>query len=474
MPNRVWGAGSVMDGNWGTNTCWTGDVVPQAGDDVIFDNTDDTNCLMNVAPAALGSMDVQAGYDGDIDTSDEDFSCGNMTFDGAGTVDCTSSQITCSGNWDGLHQAFTVGTSLLKMTGAAKTFSSAWNGRMNLEISGTISSVANPECNNITILNGGTYTIPAWTTLHVYGAMVVNIGGTLTGPANSVSNFRHGSSVTNAGTYSATATWTRDNVTIGNGTYGGTWNCENNDAGAGRTLTLGLAGGETIIFTAEVVFDADTGQTYTVDLNTNDPAVEFRGDVDITETGGGTLTWSKGSGSVTFAGAVGVQQYTDNTAAIQDLGTVYHDDNGYGSILQLLSDMECSNFFGVDGEFDVNGMQLDDHGALDWATGYLLSDPVGGDFVVGGNFTADAQDISGASGAWTLTVTGTAVASGAGKVKNSDASGGTEIDASAVPWEDTPPGGTNTNWNFGAVGAIMNQMQGANLGADLYNGSLLV
>jgi hypothetical protein len=49
---------------------------------------------------------------------------------------------------------------------------------------------------------------------------------------------------------------------------------------------------------------------------------------------------------------------------------------------------------------------------------------------------------------WTLTVAGTAVASGVGEVAYSDASGGTIIDASAGPWVNN---GDNDWWDFGEI-----------------------
>ena len=88
---------------------------------------------------------------------------------------------------------------------------------------------------------------------------------------------------------------------------------------------------------------------------------------------------------------------------------------------------------------------------MDWGSGSTITDPAEGVFTVAGAFTANGQDISGATAEWFLDVTGSAVASGVGDVANSNA-GGTEINASSGPWANS---GGNTNWNFGVVGLVI-------------------
>jgi len=117
--------------------------------------------------------------------------------------------------------------------------------------------------------------------------------------------------------------------------------------------------------------------------------------------------------------------------------------------LTLATDLTAGDFTLTAGTLDPAGYDITASGDMDWASGSVISDPVGSTILVGGNFTANGQDLSTASGAWTLTITsGTAVASGTGLVANCDASAGTEITAAAGPWTDS---GGNDNWNFGAV-----------------------
>ena len=119
-----------------------------------------------------------------------------------------------------------------------------------------------------------------------------------------------------------------------------------------------------------------------------------------------------------------------------------------GGTLTLTGPGTVASFAGTAGTLDPNGQTLECVGNMDWATGFVIADPADSTFEVGGNFTADAQDISGASAEWFLQVDGTAVASGNGKVAHSNANGvHTEIDASAGPWVPDEPN-TNTNWNF--------------------------
>lgn len=452
MANRIYGDGSNSppDGNWSTGANWTGDVKPQAGDDVIFrgaDADEDTNCLMDEAPAALGSMDVQAGYDGDIDFNDQSFSCGDMTLAGTGEVKCGSGTITCSGDFNNTTQGtFTRETSTFVFSGAGKTINTDSAARLyDVTVSGTTTGTIK-WANDFEITGSHTGNC------HTYSGSINVNGGTLAGAVNTMHSESGGGSITNSGTWSIANTRLERNITINAGTYGGSWGCTQD--WQDKTVTFG----GNCVFTGDVSFDANkgTGHTYTIDCATNDVSLEFQGDFTIKETGGDTLAWSKAAtGTVTFAKAAGTQEYTDSTAAIQDLGKVVHDGAG---TLKLLTEMECTTFDGDSGTFDPNGQTLDCSGNVDWDTGWDFigdADAMNGcTSTVGGNFTADGQTCKATAG-WTLTVTGTAVASGVGAVAHSNAGGGTEIDASAGPWTDN---GNNTNWNFGGAGPGVDEL----------------
>jgi len=325
------------------------------------------------------------------------------------------------------------------MDGTTKTIISSNSKDLhNLTVSGTVENSASTsfslDVNNDLVVSG---TLTLSEALMVLSGSINLTGGTIDGTDELVME----GGVFTAGTIgSGVSVIMRRNVTLNAGTYGGSsWVCE--AASGNRTLTLGSG---TFVFSGDITFDADvSGGTYAVDLGANNPDVEFQSSLTLDETGGGgaALTWIKSSGTVTFGGAT---TYQDNTAAgPQNLGDVDID----GTSLSLASNMDCDNFDGISGTLTSNSNTIDCAGNLNWTSGFIVSDVGGSTFLVGGNFTADGQTVNGLS-TWALTVTGTAVASGSGSVANSDASGGTEIDASAGPWTD---GGSNTNWDFGAV-----------------------
>ena len=107
--------------------------------------------------------------------------------------------------------------------------------------------------------------------------------------------------------------------------------------------------------------------------------------------------------------------------------------------------------FDVGDVFDPMGDAFTDIDDCDWPAGSDFDSAAdclnGSSWTIGGVFTADGQTLN-ATAVWYLTVTGLATASGVGSVAWCDASGGTEIDASEGPWDDS---GNNLGWNFGGI-----------------------
>lgn len=137
---RTWGAGSSMDGNWNTATCWTGDAVPGAGDAVTFDSTDVTNCAVNVDTAALASLTIAATYSGTITVGINQtgtkgtFSIAAGTYntngftDVVGAITVTGGTLTLGAStvtWTSFTA--TSGTSTINLNTAAISMSGAWN-----------------------------------------------------------------------------------------------------------------------------------------------------------------------------------------------------------------------------------------------------------------------------------------------------------------------------------------------------------
>jgi len=61
----VWDGESV-DNNWSNPTNWTGDTVPQAGDNVVFDSTSTKDCTVDITPPAVSSLKLLSGYTGTV------------------------------------------------------------------------------------------------------------------------------------------------------------------------------------------------------------------------------------------------------------------------------------------------------------------------------------------------------------------------------------------------------------------------
>ena len=454
MADKYW-VGDVssdweVTNNWSTSSGGAGNTIkPGVGDAAIFDGagTGDTACTLTAA-GSVASLSVTSGYSAKLDLATYNLtSAGDMTFDGTGEFDCGTGTITCSGNFDGKDQGtWTRGTSTLVMDGTAKT------------IIGDISK----DLYNLTI--SGTITLSATTVslLDVQGDLDIQVGATLTlnEQLRMVSTLERtftlsgdilGSDILqlirvvlthDGGSISSgTAVWLKSAssllMTGGSQTFGGTWTC----TPAAATPTL-LFGAGSFTFSGDVTFDAATAAgTYTINLGTNNPDINFEGDVTLSESLG-TLAWTKGTGDITFGGAT---DYTDSTAVIQVLGDVVVD----GTSLTLASEMECDDFTGTSGTLTLAGNTLDSGGNVSLASGFLFGDPAGGTIDMTGNFTADGNDLTAGSATWYLTVGGaSAVASGSGDVDYCDADGGTEITASAGPWTDS---GNNTNWDFGGA-----------------------
>ena len=469
MADNIWdNSGADNDGNVAAN--WSLERVPTGTDVAVFDhNTTDDNCTFSGVISCAG-MRFDNAYAGVVDAVTFDIALGASGLDctggGSATLDLGSGKWTCSGNWDDNDigtKTYSAGSEVELSSGTLATGYDAGDAFYDLTIAGNVAAekfrcvnmlTANVGC---TLTANGTYRFASITcngTInhgHTYPCSLTN-GCTITVGAS-------GAMIGG----SATSRWTLGhNGTIDN-SAGGTWSIQNTllkgrDINIKGTfactdlLTLsGLyvyGGAWNFVFSGDVTFNCDfkvdgttsTGSDIVVDAATHDVNVTFNGDVDFAEDNSAISFSEPATGTVTFDG---MTAYNDSTAAGINLGDV--EVSGY---LQLDSNMECDEFSTIGtGTIDPNGQTLTANDPMDWTTGFQVADPVGSTFSVGGNFTANAQDISGATGEWFLQVTGTAVASGEGDVAYSNAAGFTEIDASAGPWTDS---GNNTNWGFGA------------------------
>ena len=146
---------------------------------------------------------------------------------------------------------------------------------------------------------------------------------------------------------------------------------------------------------------------------------------------------------------------TITSASGKDVNNLTID--GASTVITLSTNIGCAVFTGTNGTFDLNEKTLAASGNMVLAAAFnfvTAADVMNGcTITVGGNFTADGQAMS-ATASWTLTVTGTAVASGTGSVAYSNASAGTDITASSGPWTDN---GNNVKWDFWPAGRGMDK-----------------
>ena len=329
--NNVWSSAGSTDGNVAGN--WSLGWVPKAGDVAYFDATSVVNCTFSAA-VSPDAINVTAAYSGDVDFNDKAITTtGDQTYDGTGTVDCGASVITCSGNFDNVHQTWTKGTSVVVMDGTGKNILLTKNQLLyDLTISGSITlsyAYFYGSCNDLIVTVSGTFTVNA---PFRASTIVIASGGILAG-SNAIGSI---TTISNAGTIqgaitlncftlsntdtiqgTATITWNTTftntgtigatvtinacanagNSTINGGTHGGTWSIERG-TGFGRSCTF--AGNCT--FTGDVTCsDTFATSSFTID-NSGNHDLTFQGDLTLSEVGG-TITWTKGTGTITISGA---------------------------------------------------------------------------------------------------------------------------------------------------------------------------
>lgn len=470
--NNTWDASTDNDANTASN--WDQNRVPTTGDIAVFDSaTTSANCNLSGNISCDGIAFANA-YAGTIDAVTSDVTLGTAglvcTNGGSATIDMgTGSTWTCSGPWN--HKdigTLTYGTSTVVMDTDGTVITGA-DGKdlYNLTISAnvTLSSATTTRQrvkNAATIASGKTFTLSdelyldnsditvngevAGTATLRFLHSVITIAATGTVSVSTVTGSYL--TITNSGgTWSATSSTVNYDTALDGGTYGGT--CLFRHAAGGTHYFR--ADGD-ITFTGAVEFRADSsGQTYTIN-NSGNHAIDFKGDVDFTETTG-TLDYSGGTGTLTLSGTNN-QIITTPSGWIDVVDAIVINKTA-GDVTGPANGLYATSFTGTStgtGTFDPNGGIYDFTGNCSWAAAFHFASAAdtmnGSDWQIDGNFTADGQTLNATAG-WDLDVTGTAVASGAGDVEYSTA-GGTTI--TATSWND---GGNNTNWDFG--GAVAEQ-----------------
>ncbi|MFA6510106.1 MAG: DUF2341 domain-containing protein, partial [Candidatus Peribacteraceae bacterium] len=228
-------------------------------------------------------------------------------------------------------------------------------------------------------------------------------------------------------------------IALASGKYNSILRVSNED----QASTLRLPSGNFIIG-GNASFNAQSN-TLVID-NVNNPAITFLGDVIVTETSS-TLTWTKGTGTITLSGAT--------AQSVNLLGKSVEDvviNKTHGTV-QLTGTGTLDSLLVSSGTIDFNGKAITTVGGLTiGATGQVNPAGLpGSSLIVGGNLslTGEAGDLLNlsATGSWTLNVTGTATASYA-TVKGGDASAGATVSAKTSVTDQ----GYNKNWDFDVSG----------------------
>jgi len=298
VANNVWDASTDNDGNVAAN--WSLGWVPKAGDVMVFDSaTTNDNCTFSGAVTCDGLAFANT-YTGTINFNGHAMGFGTSDFLGANggsaTVNCAASTITCSGNFDNKDiGTWTRGTSTLVLSGSG-TFTGSQN-LYNVTVSGTYTILLGSEIDAY----GTTLTISGALTcngkLYSRSGNTLTISGTLSGTGNAILQGHTFAEM--SGTYSIddTSMYVGSDIAFtltGNATLGGDWVFRY--AGA---LTFGS---HEYTFSGAVKFDPIAAGVLTIANGTNSPDLVFEGDVTVGEMTG-TVTWTKGTGSITISGA---------------------------------------------------------------------------------------------------------------------------------------------------------------------------
>jgi hypothetical protein len=404
---------SVVDYGTGTVT-FNGSVTP---------SIDITGLTATPTHSGAALWIIDGNYDVDLNATNARNYLGGSTGSGGLTINSSKSLTINAGGGSYWYQ-----DGICSVSGTINNNNSKylWPDDLRFKANGTFNNTGG---SGIIIWSGrvGVSEFDATFTCNVSnGLIIINNSDLAAGDYGCAIEIRGGTCELAAGTYEFTS-FTVNNI------YGAT--------------TLDLTAGTTINLTTSLtVTSVSTLVINSTAANTN---WTIPGNIIFTETSG-SITWNKGTGTITLNGT-GAQSIDTDNKALEDI--VINKASGDTTLTSALTTDSFTGTSTGTGKFDPNGQTLTIPGNCSWASAFdFLADADalnGCTWDIGGNFTADGQTLN-ASASWALEVDGTAVASGTGAVAYSDASGFTEITASAGPWTDN---GNNSNWDFGGAPA---------------------
>jgi len=302
---ETFGGGGSLVWNKGTGTITFAGATDQ---NVEFDSQTLENVVVDKSAGTLTltgnltceSFETLSGNSGNVDLATFDLTCNDLILDGSGDWDYGSGSHTISGDLNSVNLSGTYedGASTVTLDGTNNTFAHGGGDAFrNLVIDGMIAIKAGSDTSvlgTLTVNLGATLTLSS-KYLVVYGGGACN--GTIEGTNKiylylSGGNFTlGGSSDMNIETY-----YRPDGFSIGPGNWNAAVRFYNN--GSTRTATM-LAG--TYTFNSAVYFYITGSGDIAVDNSAN-PDFVFKSDVTRIGSGGGGLTWTKGTGTITWDG----------------------------------------------------------------------------------------------------------------------------------------------------------------------------
>jgi hypothetical protein len=468
---------SDVDGSGNNPNNWSLGHVPVTGEVAIFNNTSDSGCTFTEGIICDGIW-ATTGYDGNINFGDGiTYYIGDsgLIFDHAGNLDWGSCTFVCSGDLDQRDVSNpTYDTSKIILAGDGKNWYCSYGEFFHMiaiasgvnikqegdsgycyggiDVSGTLDlTTAGSWCaayyanRGINVYDGGAITGVGYIQDTSSGPVNLNPGGTISCAKLVIKD-------SSVNTYPSTGNYdcliecicsqTSSKKTI---FPSGTIICDSFEVSTSNTADYVvdlLTNPCNLIVEGNFTFDIDSAGDIWIGISGNNSTFEIQGDVVDEVTGGGVVNWDKGSASpeITFTNTS--NQTIDFPDSATGLGPLEFDKAaGTGT---LSSDLICDSLTLTTGVVDWAGYTIGTVNNFtqtegDWVGSSLSGTTFNISVDLGGRRIIKKMD---SPGTWYLNMTGSTSVTNA-SVKNSDASGGSEI----IPTSCTNLGG-NVNWAF--------------------------
>lgn len=463
---RYWISSST--GNWNSASNWAlssggtgGASVPNSSTNVIFDSGGNGDCIINAA-VDIASLTMNIGHTGTVDNN---LSPQTILIRGdvnllapTGVVNMGSATWTVNGHWTSRNLGILNRNSstLVMQNTSQKTMAIKTSGGQSLNhltIDGQVSITAtNLELSgNLTIGTGDLLDIstPRVINLNSGSCDLVN-NGTITGSGTLMISNNASISVQSGLIDVAILNINEghDN-TSNNGIIGAQYNSAQVNIRNTTTNNRTFNFRNNTIFTGNVLFQLTGNGNYTIDNSSSNANVQFRGNVQMQKIGAGTLSWTKGTGTITLGGSSGTQTIDFNGFTIEDMVI-----NAAGTTKQLNGGFTTDSFTLTAGTINFNGRTIVSSGDFTIGTGgQVVASGLGGSSItVNGNLSlvgesSDRLNLQGTS-AWVLIHNGDSNSVSYADVAYSNASGGFSIVAS----DHNADFGNNSNWLFPIAG----------------------